>query len=322
VHPERTTYEEIVRRSEEAAKAITDVDPDAFVLGGVMFGWAEYQSLSSAPDADKYKAEYGTYTDYFLASMKKLEQKHKRRLVHALDVHWYPEARGTERIMLEDASRATIDARLQAPRSLWDPKYSERSWIVQQTGKPIRLIPWLRETVQKRYPGTELALTEYNYGGTTHISGALAQVDVLGVLGREGVYLANYWGKGPGVGKLPPYIVSAFQMYRNYDGKGSRYGDTAVKASVPDDEQASVFAATDSKQPNVLTVIAINKTQQKRFDGIFRIAGAAKYQKAEAFVISPRSNTIAPVEAPNVEGNVVRYKLEPLTATLFVLRKR
>jgi glycosyl hydrolase family 44 len=321
VHPERTTYEEVVRRSEETAAAITELDSSAFVLGGVMFGWAEFQSLSSAPDADKYKAEYGTYTDYFLAALKKLEHKHKRRLVHALDVHWYPEARGTERITLEDASRATIDARLQAPRSLWDAKYSERSWIVQETGKPIRLIPWLKETIQKRYPGTEVAMTEYNYGATTHVSGALAQVDALGVLGREGVYLAAYWGKGAGVGKLPPYIASAFQMYRNYDGKGGQYGDTAVKASVPDDELASVFAASDSKQPSVLTVIAINKTQQRRFDGIFKIAGTARYKKAESYVIGPAGTALAPGAPPAIDGNVVRCKLEPLTATLLVLRK-
>jgi mannan endo-1,4-beta-mannosidase len=192
---------------------------------------------------------------------------------------------------------------------------------VQETGKPIRLIPWLRETVQKRYPGTELALTEYNYGATTHISGALAQVDVLGVLGREGVYLANYWGNGPGVGKLPPYIASAFQIYRNYDGKGGKYGDTAVKAAVTDDELASVFAATDSEHPKTLTVIAINKTQQKRFDGVFTIAGAAKYRKVESFVISPSGTGITRGPAPKLEGNVLRSKLEPLTATLFVLRK-
>ncbi|MET0410885.1 MAG: glycoside hydrolase family 44 protein [Polyangiaceae bacterium] len=322
VHPERASYEEVVRRSEETAAVITEIDPSAFVLGGVMFGWAEIQSLSSAPDARKYAREYGTYTDYFLASLKKLEQKHKRRLVHALDVHWYPEARGTDRIMYEDASRSTIDARLQAPRSLWDPKYSERSWIAQETRQPIRLVPWLRDTIQRRYPGTEIAMTEYNYGATTHVSGALAQVDVLGVLGREGVYLATYWGKGAGVGALPPYIASAFKLFRNYDGKGSKYGDTAVKASVSDDELATVFAASDSKQPNVLTLIAINKSQQKRFDATFTIGGSARYVKGESFVLGPTATSISPGAAPKIEGNVVQQKLEPLTATLIVLRKK
>jgi hypothetical protein len=322
VHPERTSYEEIVRRSEEAAAVITELDPSAFVLGGVMFGWAEFQSLSSAPEAKKHAREYGTYTDYLLASLKKLEQKHKRRLVHALDVHWYPEARGTERITDEDASRATIDARLQAPRSLWDPKYTERSWITEETKKPIRLVPWLRDTIQRRYPGTEIAMTEYNYGATTHVSGALAQVDVLGVLGREGVYLATYWGNGAGVGKLPPYIASAFQLYRNYDGKGGKYGDTAVKASVGDDTLATVFAARDSKQPSVLTVIAINKSQQQRFDATFTITGSPRYVKGESFVLGPGGTAITPGAAPKIEGNTVQQKLEPLTATLIVLRKK
>ena len=63
-------------------------------------------------------------------------------------------------------------------------------------------------------------MTEYNYGAGDHISGGLAQADALGVFGREGLYLANYWGDGPGNGNLPTYIKAAFQLYRNYDGKG------------------------------------------------------------------------------------------------------
>lgn len=322
VHPERTTYAEVVRRSEETAKMITDLDPSAFVLGGVMFGWSEYQSLSSAPDAPEHNREYGTYLEYFLASLKKLEQKHKRRLVHALDVHWYPEARGTERITSEDVSRATIDARLQAPRSLWDKTYVERSWITAETGAPIRLIPWLRETIQKRYPGTELTISEYGFGATEHVSGALAQVDALGVMGREGVYLATYWGSGAGVGKLPSYIAAAFQMYRNYDGKGGAFGDTAVKASVTEDELASVFAATSSKEPSILTVITINKTLDRRFDAIVRIGGKRQYTRAESFVIGPAASALVRGAAPSLQNNVLRHRLEPLTATLFVLRKQ
>src|SRR5690606_39480321 len=66
---------------------------------------------------------------------------------------------------------------------------------------------------------------------------------------REGVYLANYWGNGAGVGNLPPYVAEAFKLYRNYDGKGGKFGDTAVKASVPDNAVASVFAAKNSQNP-------------------------------------------------------------------------
>ena len=62
-------------------------------------------------------------------------------------------------------------------------------------------------------------MTEYNFGGGDHISGGLAQADVLGVFGREGLYLGNYWGDGPGNGNAAAYIKAAFRLYRNYDGK-------------------------------------------------------------------------------------------------------
>ncbi len=84
------------------------------------------------------------------------------------------------------------------------------------------------ERIADRYPGTKLGMTEYNFGVGDHISGGLAQIDALGVFGREGMYLANYWGDGAGNGKLPPYIATAFKLYRNYDGKGGTFGDTAV----------------------------------------------------------------------------------------------
>jgi len=319
IHPDRTQYAEVVARSEATALGIKGVDPGAFVLGGVMFGWAEYQSLSTAPDAAKYNPDYGTYVDFFLDSMKQVEKKNGKRLVDALDIHWYPEARGSQRITEEDASRSTIDERLQAPRSLWDPTYTEKSWIAQQTGKPIRLIPWFRELIQKRYPGTELAMTEYNYGATTHISGGLAQVDVLGVLGREGVYLATYWGKGAGVDQLPPYIASAFRLYRNYDGKGGKFGDTAVQASVASPDAASVYAATGPNDS--LTVVVINKHQQNRYTGALEIAGGARFTRAATFVIDRSGTSVKAGKPAQLQGGKLEYALEPLSATLFVFQK-
>jgi len=174
IHPDRPRYDEMVKRTEAIATEVVKLDPSAMTLGAVAFGWSEFKSLQDAPDAKEHNEKYGTYLDYFLASMKELEAKHKKRLVHVLDVHWYPEARGTKRITDKDNSPKTVAARLQAARSLWDPTYTEKSWIAQQTGKPIRLIPWLRDIIQKRYPGTELSMTEYNYGGTTDVSDALA----------------------------------------------------------------------------------------------------------------------------------------------------
>jgi mannan endo-1,4-beta-mannosidase len=323
VHPNPTTYEEIVRRTDATATAITEVDPSAIVFGAVAWGWNEFMSLGSAPDAEALNAKHGgTYLDYFLASMKRLEEERKRRIVHVLDVHWYPEVKGSQRITEDDASRKTITARLQAPRSLWDPSYRERSWVDDKWGKPIRLIPWLHELVAKHYPGTKLSLTEYNYGAGSHISGGLAQVDVLGVFGREGLFMANYWGSGPGNGDLPPYIVAAFKLYRNYDGKGAGFGDTAVGATVADLAKASVYAAVDSKNPKLLWVMVINKDLQGIFRGEFQIQGATQYARAGVYVLDGKSPQIRPEPPVDIRDNRLSYSLAPLSATLFVCERK
>jgi hypothetical protein len=318
IHPERTRYDEIVKRTEAVANEVVKVDPTAMTLGAVAFGWSEFTTLSDAPDHKEHNAKYGSYLDFFLASMKDLEKKHKKRLVHILDVHWYPEARGTKRITDKDNSPKTVEARLQAPRSLWDPTYVEKSWIVGATGKPIRLIPWLLEKIAERYPGTKLSITEYDYGGGDHISGGLAQADVLGVFGREGLYLGNYWGNGPGNGVLPAYIKSAFRLYRNYDGKGGTFGDTAIAATPADQAKASIYAATDTKRPGQVTILVINKDLKSIFNGKIALKGGM-YAKAQVYTLDAKSPDIKPQAPIDVKNGQLEYKLPPVSAALFVV---
>lgn len=158
-------------------------------------------------------------------------------------------------------------------------------------------------------------MTEYNFGGTSHVSGALAQADVLGVLGREGVYLANYWGNGAGVGDLPPYIAAAFKLYRNYDGKGGKFGDVAVATTTPDLNAISIFAAKSSKNPGELTVIVINKDQQKRFAGAISVGA---YKQARTFVLDGSGPVLKSGAPVAITGGKLEYTLPPLSATLFV----
>jgi len=321
IHPEPTRYDEMVNRSEAAAAAIVKLDPTAMVLGGVMFGWSEYLTLNDAPDAKAENATYGTYLDYFLASMKRLEEKHHHRLVHALDVHWYPEARGAARVTDKALDAKTVAARVQAPRSLWDPTYLEKSWIASTWGKPIRLIPWLQERIAARYPGTKLTMTEYNFGTGDHISGGLAQADALGIFGREGLYLATYWGDGAGNGALPGFIKAAFQLYRNYDGKGGVYGDTAVAATAADLGKASIYAATDSKHPGALTILVINKELHTVFNGKIDLKGSP-CSKARVYALDASAAAVRALSDVEVKTNQIAYRLPPLSATLFVCAGR
>src|SRR5690606_13894591 len=186
-----------------------------------------------------------------------------KRLLDVLDFHWYPEAQGSCRIIIDacdQISEAQAEARIQAPRSLWDNTFTEKSWITSATtgNKPINLLGMVKSSIAARYPGTRMALTEYEYGGHDHWSGGLAQADVLGILGREGLYMATLWSQ-PG-----KFTKASFRIFRDYNGNGGTFGDLALPVAAGDPAALSVFAALDSKDATKLHIVAINKTNAVR----------------------------------------------------------
>ena len=197
VHPNKLTYAELMDKTEQLANCILKVDPSAMIFGPVSYGWQEFITLQESPDSVDLNKTYGTFLDYYLDKLQHLEKQDGKRLVHVLDLHWYPEAQGGGiRITENDTSSESIEARVQAPRSLWDPELCGKSWITQWStqNKPICLIPWVQAKIDKHYPGTKLSFSEYDYGGGNHVSGGIAQADVLGIFGKTGVYLSSYWG--------------------------------------------------------------------------------------------------------------------------------
>jgi hypothetical protein len=254
VHPEMTTYDEIRDRTFQFAPVLKQIDPSAQTLGPVAWGWCGY--LYSAKDECKpgpdYSAHGNTYfVEWYLQQMAAYEKEHGLRLLDYLDLHIYPQAQGISSDNPGDA--AAQELRLRSTRALWDPTYVDESWIA----KPIFLIPQMREWVNKNYPGTKLALTEYSWGGKGSLNGALAQADILGIFGREGLDLATLWNP-PDIKQPASY---AFRMFLNYDGKGSAFGDTSVSATSADQEKLAIYAAQRQKD-GALTVIILNKTRK------------------------------------------------------------
>jgi len=267
VHPAQLTYSELLQKTIQYSSMIKSIVPNSLVYGPVSYGWEGYQTLQNASDStadnaaiDPYTGKpYGNFLSYYLAHMHQASNAAGNRLLNVLDLHWYPEATGDgTRITTESSTDpAVVAARLQAPRSLWDPNYVETSWITQSLGgKAIDLLPTLQSEINANYSGTKLSFSEYNYGGGSDISGAIAEADVLGIFGKYGVYSANEW---PGASS-EPFIQAAFAMYRNYNGKGATFGDTSISAGTSDVAGTSVYASLDSKDPSHMVVIAINKT--------------------------------------------------------------
>lgn len=316
IHPDATTYVEMVRRTTSFASAIKAAWPAAPILGFVSYGWNGFVSLQNAPDADGK----GEFVDYFLAQMKSAEDSAGRRLVDYLDLHWYPEATGggvritntapTDATKLADYQ----NARLQAPRSLWDSSYKETSWIISSIQAPINLIPRMRQKIATNYPGTKLAFTEWNYGGGSDITGAIATADVLGIFGREHVDMAHIWP----LSSKEPFIAAGMRVFRNYDGKSGEFGDIAIAASNSDTVNTSVYASLSSSNPNQVVVVAINKKNADVVAGL-RLAHPGALASTQVFVLAGTSPvlTAAPDLSP-VGVNAYTYTMPARSVSVLV----
>jgi hypothetical protein len=248
VRPTPVGYDELRDRTYAYAAAVKAADPGALVLGPSDWGWSAYVDANSATDN---RASHGgvDFGPWYLQQMRAYEQAYGVRILDYFDEHYYPQASG---VSLGPAGSANTQAiRLRSTRALWDPTHTDESWI----GQPVNLIPRFRQWIAANYPGTRLAIGEYNWGGLESLNGALAQADVLGIFGREGVDLAAIWDP-PAPNQPGAY---AFRIYRNYDGHGGTYGDTWVRSTSADQGQLAIYGAQRGSD-GALTLVVINKT--------------------------------------------------------------
>jgi hypothetical protein len=314
VHPASVGYAELVKRNTDYAKAIKSVLPAAKVLGPASYGWYGFVTLQDAPDG----SGKGEFLDYYLAQMKKAEAAAGKRLIDYLDLHWYPEATGGGvRIAGSDTSSAVVKAREQAPRSLWDSTYTETSWITSYLGEPIRLLSRVNSKITANYPGTGIAITEWNYGGGEHISGAIATADALGIFGREKVGLATFWE----LNGSESYTYAAFRAFRNFNGAGAAFGDTSIQANTSDLANVTVYASIDSTKPSRMVVVAINKSTAQKVAGI-KIAHTSAYSKGQVHTITSSGASLKSVpDVSAVATNAFRYTMPAQSVSVLVFNQ-
>lgn len=257
IERERTTYKRIIENNLEYASMIKAIAPSALVFGPVNFGWSGIRDFVGAPDANGRP-----FTETYLDAVREASQRAGRRLVDVYDFHYYPETTGGGvRIIYNQApdNEGTRIARIQAPRSLWDPTFNEGTWITKSLGdSPFMFIPRMQKKVDEHYPGTKLAITEYEFGGTNTVSGMLAQADALGVFGRFGLFAACHWG----LNHTDVATSAGFRAFTDFDRRGARFGDRGLQVKGETPAENSVYAALDSGNNRRLTLVAINKTTE------------------------------------------------------------
>jgi len=248
------TYAALLAQSIAAAGAIKTAVPASLIYGPASYGWAGYLNLQNAPDS----AQLGDFLNYYLAAMGAASSAQGRRLLDVLDLHFYSEAQGCgARVNNPGNGDCIRAARVQATRSLWDASYKEYSWITGccSGGAGIQLVPRMLGKIAAQYPGTRLAITEYNNGGSDDVSGAVAQADALGVFGREGVYAGSYWP----LMADNTWAFAAWRAFRGYDGAGKNFGDTSVRAASSDVAHVAAYASVDSAAPNRVVLVIVHR---------------------------------------------------------------
>lgn len=300
VHPNPSTYDEVTYGGIGTALAIKTIDPTALVSGPIIDYWWNYfyskqdieNGWSHGPcyqpwdDPTDREAHGGVpMIEYYLQQFASAQTTYGMRLLDYVDIHGYYAAtyNGSSVGLTTAGDTAEQEARLNSTRVLWDPTYTDPNEpqpnystdpnYTTSCSVPLQapeLIPMLKSWVAKDYPGTKTAIDEYNWGGLESMNGALAQADVLGIFGQYGLDLGALWG--PPDSTQTPGLM-AFAIYRNYDGKDSTFGDTALPscsgtaASACDatgtnaaaQNQLAVYGAVRSSD-NAVTVVVINKT--------------------------------------------------------------
>ncbi len=206
---------------------------------------------------------------------------------------------------------ALNELRLRSTRDLWDPAYTQESWIKDTVDRrPARVLRRVREWIDRHDPKMEMCVGEYNFGGGDNITGGLAQADVFGIFAREKVDLAFIWFAPEGTQNL------AWKLFRNYDGAGGRFGSESL-ATACDQPDLAVHAAR--RADGAVTIAVINKSlggpcalnlEATKLTGKMRVW---RFDQK-----SPRVSEITS-EAASVDG-AIRLTLPPASVSMLVVK--
>ena len=251
VHPDPVSYDELLSRTIAYGTAIRGADPDAVIAGPALWGWPAYfgsgvdhAAQPAHPDRDKHGGI--PLLPWWLRELAAHERRAGVRILDVVDVHFYPQGRGIGVGTSGDTDPDTAARRIRATRSLWNPKYTDESWIADQ----MRVIPRVRTFIDENHAGLGISIGEWNFGAEGHMSGGLATAEALGRFGELGITSAFYWDYPER--NSPAYW--AFHAFRNFDGRGGRFLDESL-AAASDDERVSIFASRDIATGRLVVVL-------------------------------------------------------------------
>jgi mannan endo-1,4-beta-mannosidase len=319
-------WDDVAARNIAAAKAVKGAWPATKVFGPVVSG--DGMAYGGDYQSPHFVAGTTEFSDWYLQQVAAASAGAGAALLDVFDVHYY--------------TVGGADAEcLESPRLFWDPAATDISAAAtnsldfnfgdhsywDQYWYPRQVIPRLFKKIAGAYAGKTaplpgLSFSEYNPGCETAISGGVAEADLLGIFGREGVFAAMAW---PLKGAAGNYLMAAYDLYRNYDGKGSVVGDTAVRATTSDARNTSVYAFVHGDDAMSVEVVAINKLAMAEMVTV-EITSAPAFQTATPYHLVAGSPAVsaatgaAPVVMCASGACTLTLSLPATSATTVILR--
>jgi hypothetical protein len=308
-----------VSKTVTLSEALKDQFPNLVIFGPVNYGFNGIYSWQGDPSLSPTPSGANWFADKYLAGIKTASTTYGKPVVDVYDFHWYSEATdGTKRVTNMTGSTLTdaqVQAIVQSPRSLWDPSFTENSWITNSVlHAPINILGRLQAKIAAENPGMKLAITEYENGGFNHIAGTIAQADNLGIFGNMGLFAANFWPPGG----TYSYALAGFRAFRGFDGGTANFPSTSLQTTSSDVASVAVYAASDPSILGRICFVAINRSTSSKVTVINgqALAGAAHLYQMTAASAAGQS-PVQPVFAGLVpaSGPSMTITLPPLSVT-------
>lgn len=184
------------------------------------------------------------------------------------------------------------------------------------TTASINMVPLINSKIAHASSPMKQGITEWFMGGNQHIAGTLVHADCLGAFGANGVFVTTMWPNGsPGTA---PYAVAALACFRNFDGAGSNFGETAVVAASSQLADVSVWASTSTTHTGRVVLVIVNRSvapQDVTVNGI-TLTGTARLWRITASSALTQKNAnqqIVPVSAgtQSVSGSSAVFAAVP-----------
>jgi len=255
----------------------------------IIYASAVKEADPTAKIAAPSEIQFGWYPDwggdknvmYFLQNLKAYEDKNGKRILDVFDVH-YPDANDNH----------------------W-PKLTD--------------VAHLRKMVDQYYPGTDISFSEWTMAGSGALNGALAVVDQIGEYARARTAFASLWGLSTADINGP--LGFSFRIFRNYDTKGSMFGDQYISGTMSGNEAQSSIHSAIRKSDGALTILVINKMSADQ-KSVLSLKGFNPASKAHVFEYGA-DNEKAIVSKPDisVSSSGFTYSYSAFSITLVVVPK-